>query len=102
MSRRLVSVRLTEGGTLRSIHPASYTRLYNSELPEMVQESAVDSQPPPQGVGDATGLYAGRTLYQGGQGGFDNRRTLRFRGYLDVSGPATRRAPARDFREARS
>jgi len=49
----------TEGGTLRSIHSASYTRLFNAELLDTVQEAAIDFQPPPKGIDDATGLYAG-------------------------------------------
>ena len=47
------------GGHVRSIHPPSYTRLYNSDLLALVREFAVDFEPPQKGVNDATGLYAG-------------------------------------------
>jgi hypothetical protein len=43
----------------RSIHSASYTRLYNSELLDVVAESAHGFEPPPQGAGGGTGLYCG-------------------------------------------
>lgn len=48
-----------EGDRLRSIHGASYTRLYNADVLSMVREFAVDFQPPQVGVNGATGLYAG-------------------------------------------
>ena len=48
-----------ENGSLRSIHAASYTRLYNSELLSVIQEFATDFEPPQKGAGGATGLYAG-------------------------------------------
>lgn len=46
-------------GQLRSIHSASYTRLYNADLLAVVQECATDFEPPPRGSKGATGLYAG-------------------------------------------
>jgi hypothetical protein len=49
----------THGGELRSIHPPSYTRLYNGDLLALVREFAVDFEPPQKGCNDATGLYAG-------------------------------------------
>ena len=49
----------TQCGQLRSIHPASYTRLFNADLLAVVQESAVDFEPPPKGFNGATGLYGG-------------------------------------------
>jgi hypothetical protein len=50
---------LTQGDQLRSIHPASYTRLFNADLLAVVQEFAVDFEPPPKGFNGATGLYGG-------------------------------------------
>ena len=47
------------GGRLRSIHAASYTRLHNADLLDVVQEVATDFQPPPKGFNGATGLYGG-------------------------------------------
>ncbi len=54
----------TEGASLRSIHAASYTRLYNSHVLSVIQEFATDFQPPQKGIsgengGGATGLYGG-------------------------------------------
>ena len=49
----------TEGESLRSIHAASYTRLYNSEVLGAVGECAIGFEPPPKGANGATGLYAG-------------------------------------------
>lgn len=49
----------TLGGNLRSIHSASYTRLHNADLLDVVQEVAGDFQPPPKGFNGATGLYGG-------------------------------------------
>lgn len=43
----------------RAIHGASYTRLYNSELLDVVAESADGFEPPPKGLNGATGLYCG-------------------------------------------
>lgn len=59
---------LSQNNTLRSIHGASYTRLYNVELLSLVREFATDFQPPQQAVTadeqngqspPATGLYCG-------------------------------------------
>lgn len=44
---------------LRSLHAASYTRLFNADLLSVVREFAVDFTPPQRGVNDATGLYCG-------------------------------------------
>lgn len=49
----------TEGETLRSVHGTSYTRVYDSDLVGMLQEFAVDFQPPQKGMNGATGLYCG-------------------------------------------
>ncbi|MGD0519572.1 MAG: DUF932 domain-containing protein [Thermoguttaceae bacterium] len=49
----------TLGGRLRSIHAASYTRLHNADLLDVVNEVATDFQPPPKGFNGATGLYGG-------------------------------------------
>jgi hypothetical protein len=43
----------------RAIHGASYTRLYNSELLDVVADSADGFEPPPKGINGATGLYCG-------------------------------------------
>jgi hypothetical protein len=50
---------LVEGNRVRSVHAASYSRLYNVDLLSVVREFAVDFQPPPKGVNGGTGLYAG-------------------------------------------
>ena len=58
----------TMGDTIRSIHPASYTRLYDVELISIIREFAVDFQPaqaaqtlddPRSETPPATGLYCG-------------------------------------------
>jgi len=49
----------TQEGTIRALHPASYTRLQNAELVEVLQEFSADFQPPQRGVDGATGLYLG-------------------------------------------
>ena len=49
----------TQGGTLRSIHAPSYTRLHNTDILDIVQEFAVDFEPAPKGANGGTGLYAG-------------------------------------------
>jgi hypothetical protein len=49
----------TEETALRSIHGASYTRVYDADLVSMLREFAVDFQPPQKGMNGATGLYAG-------------------------------------------
>lgn len=48
-----------QSGRIRSIHTASYTRLYNADLLAMIREFATDFQPPQKGFNGATGLYAG-------------------------------------------
>ncbi|MBL8826269.1 MAG: DUF932 domain-containing protein, partial [Planctomycetaceae bacterium] len=50
---------LTHGDSLRSVHGVSYTRLWNQELVQILQEFAVDFTPPQAGMNGATGLYAG-------------------------------------------
>jgi hypothetical protein len=50
---------LTEDDRIRSIHGASYTRLWNTDLLALLREFATDFQPPQQAVTDGTGLYAG-------------------------------------------
>lgn len=50
---------LTTGDVIRSVHGASYTRLWNSELLAVVQEFATDFQPPQKAITGGTGLYAG-------------------------------------------
>ena len=49
----------TTGDQARSIHGASYTRLYNAELLEVVEDCAEGFEAPPQGLGGRTGLYCG-------------------------------------------
>ncbi len=44
---------------IRSIHGTGYTRLHDADLVSMLQEFAVDFQPPQKGMNGATGLYAG-------------------------------------------
>ena len=43
----------------RSIHGASYTRLFDAELLDIVLECAPEFEPPPKGSTGGTGLYAG-------------------------------------------
>lgn len=50
---------LTQDDRVRSVHPASYTRLYNAELLEVIGEFGSEFSPPPPGFNGATGLYAG-------------------------------------------
>ncbi len=50
---------LTEEDRIRSIHGASYTRLWNVDLLSMIREFGTDFQPPQQAVTGGTGLYAG-------------------------------------------
>jgi histone H3/H4 len=50
---------LTEDERVRSIHGASYTRLWNIELLSMIREFATDFQPPQKAVTGGTGLYCG-------------------------------------------
>lgn len=49
----------THDQTVRSIHGAAYTRLFNAELLSMVREFATDFQPPQKGCNGGTGLYCG-------------------------------------------
>ena len=51
---------LTEGDRVRSIHGASYTRLFDSDLLDVVRNTADGFTPPPKGINGATGLYAGQ------------------------------------------
>ena len=44
---------------VRSIHAASYTRLHNADLLDVVEEFASDFRPPQQAVTGGTGLYCG-------------------------------------------
>ena len=44
---------------LRSLHAASYTRLYNTDVVSVIQEFATGFEPPPKGFNGATGLYVG-------------------------------------------
>lgn len=50
---------LTSSERVRSIHGASYTRLHNADLLQVVQETATDFTPPQKGTNGATGLYCG-------------------------------------------
>ena len=50
---------LTLGQSVRSIHGASYTRVYNVDLVTMLREFATDFEPPPKGMNGGTGLYCG-------------------------------------------
>jgi len=50
---------LTNNGSVRSIHGVGYTRLWNTDLLNILQEFATDFQPPQEGFNGATGLYAG-------------------------------------------
>jgi len=50
---------LTQDDRVRAVHGASYTRLYNAELIQLVQETATDFTPPQVGMNGATGLYCG-------------------------------------------
>ncbi len=50
---------LTDGDQLRSIHGATYTRLFNADLLSTVNEFAVDFQPAQTAVGAGSGLYCG-------------------------------------------
>ncbi|HUY92239.1 MAG TPA: DUF932 domain-containing protein [Pirellulales bacterium] len=50
---------LTNDDRMRSIHGTQYTRLWNADLVAVLQEFAVDFQPPQAGCNGATGLYAG-------------------------------------------
>ncbi len=50
---------LTTDDRVRSVHGVSYTRLYNTELLDIVRDRAADFVPPQKGFNGATGLYAG-------------------------------------------
>ena len=51
---------LSTGDQLRSIHGVGYTRLWNAELLDLVQEFASDFTPPQKAMdGTSTGLYCG-------------------------------------------
>lgn len=50
---------LTTEENIRSIHGVAYTRLWNADLLSLLQEFAVDFQPPQAGIAGATGLYCG-------------------------------------------
>lgn len=50
---------LTAEQNIRSIHGVAYTRLWNADLLSVLQEFAVDFQPPQAGIGGATGVYCG-------------------------------------------
>jgi len=49
----------TEGEALRSVHGTSYTRVYDADLVALLQEFAVDFQPPQKAMTGGTGLYCG-------------------------------------------
>ena len=51
---------LTQSNMLRSIHGASYTRLFDADLLEMVRSEADGFGSPPKGMNGATGFYAGQ------------------------------------------
>ena len=50
---------LTHEVRIRSLHGATYTRLWNVDLLSMIREFATEFQPPQQAVTGGTGLYAG-------------------------------------------
>lgn len=51
---------LTTANTVRSVHGATYTRLWNSELLDVINEFASDFTPPQTAMdGESTGLYCG-------------------------------------------
>lgn len=45
--------------SVRSVHGAAYTRLYNADLLAMAKEFATDFVPPQKGMSGGTGLYCG-------------------------------------------
>ncbi|MBN1560455.1 DUF932 domain-containing protein [candidate division KSB1 bacterium] len=49
----------TTDGLIRSIHGAAYTRLYNADLLDLIQETAEGFEPPQTAQGGGSGLYAG-------------------------------------------
>ncbi len=50
---------LTRDKTVRSLHGLAYTRLWNADLLDVVQEYATDFQPPQDAANGGTGLYCG-------------------------------------------
>jgi len=50
---------LTTDRHVRSVHSASYSRLWNVELVELLQEAATDFTPPQKAMTGGTGLYSG-------------------------------------------
>ena len=56
-SRPIQAMTMADG--IRSIHGATYTRLYNADLLDVVREVAGDFCPPQQAVTGASGLYCG-------------------------------------------
>jgi hypothetical protein len=50
---------LTKDDRVRSIHGASYTRLHNADLLQVIRETALDFTPPQQRFNGGTGLYCG-------------------------------------------
>lgn len=48
-----------EDHVVRSIHGTAYTRLWDLDVVNVLNEFAVDFQPPQKGFNDATGLYVG-------------------------------------------
>ena len=50
---------LTHEDRVRSLHGASYTRLWNVDLLSTIREYDTDFQPPQQAITSGTGLYAG-------------------------------------------
>jgi hypothetical protein len=50
---------LVDDSLVRAVNGEQYKRLWNAELVALLQEFAVDFQPPQKGYNGATGLYAG-------------------------------------------
>jgi hypothetical protein len=51
---------LTTADSIRSVHGVAYTRLWNVDLLEVIQEFATDFCPPQQAITGGTGLYCGQ------------------------------------------
>ncbi len=51
---------LTQDSFVRSMHGASYTRMFDADLLKMVRNEADGFHAPPKGFNGATGLYAGQ------------------------------------------
>ncbi len=49
----------TQSDVVKSIHGVGYTRLYDSDVLELVIDEALEFAPPPKGLNGSTGLYAG-------------------------------------------